>query len=138
MSPQGFAGAEALEVEAWKVLWGLEVPRALCVSCGVGTVWEPDVSRLFGVEALTVSKLRHPRLAAQRGSEKARKLVQVGRLTPRGEIARLLIANALEANGGREHRACVVRATAENVMSVCFRVSREQRSGDHLEEHQTR
>lgn len=32
----------------------------------------------------------------------------------------------------------VVCVSVENVMSVCFRVSREQRSGDHLEEHKTR
>jgi hypothetical protein len=114
----GSVGAEALEVEAWTVQWGWRCRGLLELTCG----------RFYGTGGT----------AALRSIEKARKLEQVGSLASRGEIARLLIANALEASCWGRDRACVVANSAVNVMSVCSRVNRGQRSGDHLEEHKTR
>jgi hypothetical protein len=73
-------------------------------------------------------------------TEKAQKLGQVGRLVSFGK--RDSQTPGCEGAGGEPIRAkdcaCVVASSTENVMSVCFRVSRGQRSGDHLEEHKTR
>jgi hypothetical protein len=68
----------------------------------VWTVWEPNVSRLFGAQVRKVPKLRHPSRLNKARSGKAQKLVQVGNLASRGEKARLLVAKALEAKSDGE------------------------------------